>query len=109
METNMRYKTMVLELLQQRPEIHEQLRRQRRLLATMEFCAGTLKELHEMWKQRLSEPRKVSDESQIAWQALELALTELSDYLPGELPPDDSDSFLLGEEMAPDLHPMPPG
>ena len=40
----MQYKTIVLELLQQRPEIHDQLRSQRMLLPTMEHYASELKD-----------------------------------------------------------------
>ena len=41
----MLYKTMVLELLQQRPEIHNQLRKERKLLLTMEQYASLCVEL----------------------------------------------------------------
>jgi len=78
----MLYKTIVLEMLQDRPQLHDELRRQKLLLKTMEFYAGELKSLHEGWKQHMAETRPESDESQIASQALELALQELEDSLP---------------------------
>ena len=39
----MQYKTIILELLQQRPEIHEQLRMSRKLLTTVKNLNRTLK------------------------------------------------------------------
>jgi hypothetical protein len=80
----MQYKTIVLELLQSRPEVHEQLRRERMLLTTMEFYAGELKNLHEAYKQHLAETNPGSDQSQIASQAMELALQELEGILPSD-------------------------
>ena len=54
-ETTMQYKTMILELLQQRPEMHDQLRKERKLLTTMERYARELKTSHEAWKELLSQ------------------------------------------------------
>lgn len=78
----MHYKTIALELLEQRPQLYEQLRRQRMLLRTIEFYAIKLKNLHEGWKERLAEANPGSDGSQIAGEALEMALKELEDGLP---------------------------
>ena len=39
----MMYKTIVLEILQQRPEMHERLRKERKLLPAMELYAQELK------------------------------------------------------------------
>ena len=50
----MQYKTIILELLQQRPEMHDQLRKDRKLLPTMELYARELKTSHEAWKETLS-------------------------------------------------------
>ena len=82
----MQYKTIVLELLQQRPEMHEQLRRTRKLLPTMETYAKELKTSHEAWKETLSQARPGSDPSQIASEAMEMALKELEDRLPSASP-----------------------
>ena len=78
----MHYKTMVLALLQERPETHNQLRSNRTLLSTVERHARELKANHETWKERLSKVRPGSDESQIASEALEFALKELEDCFP---------------------------
>jgi hypothetical protein len=104
-ETTMQYKTIVLELLQQRPEIHEQLRKDRKLLMTMESYARDLKSSHEAWKETLSQERPGSDPSQIASEAMELALKELAlkeleDRLSAESLPNDSETLSLDAAMA---------
>ena len=46
----MQYKTIVLQLLEQQPEVYNQLRKQRQLLQTLEIYSDQLKALHEDWK-----------------------------------------------------------
>ena len=82
----MHYKTIVLELIQQQPELHEQLRASRALLSTMEAYALELKAGHEEWVELLSQKRPGSDRSQIAAEAMELAIQDLRDRLPCALP-----------------------
>jgi hypothetical protein len=96
----MMYKTMVLELLQQRTQLHAQLRKQRMLLTTLERLAGELKASHEAWKDRLSQARPGSDPSQIASEALEIALRELEDSLPPESPQNEDEPLSLDAAMA---------
>ena len=57
----MQYKTIVLELLKERTELHEQLRLTRRLLPTMETCARELKASHETWMETLAQANPGSD------------------------------------------------
>jgi hypothetical protein len=97
METTMLYKTIVLELLQNRPQIHEKLRRQRMVLTTMEYYAHELKALHEAWKQRLSQTRPQRDASRIASEAMELALYELEALLPSDSSSADEDQPSLDD------------
>lgn len=78
----MLYKTIVLEMLEQRTQLHERLRRERKLLTTLENYARELKASHESWKETLSQARPGSDASQISSEAMELALQELADRLP---------------------------
>ena len=68
----MQYKTIVLELLQQTPQIYDQL----------------------------LENRTQSDPSQIASEALEIALSELEDRLTSASPPDDHQPLSLDAAMA---------
>ncbi len=95
----MQYKTMVLELLQQCPEFHGQLRSTRKLLPTLDHYSGLLKARHEAWKDRLSQAKPGSDASQIASEALEIALKELHSLLSGS-PPDESEPLSLEAAMA---------
>ena len=96
----MLYKTIVLELLQSRPQIHEQLRQQRQLLNTMNRYSAELKTSHEAWKEELAKARPGSDPSQIASEALEIALQELEAQLPPELPPTETEPLSLDAAMA---------
>ncbi len=96
----MQYKTIVLELLQQRPQMHEQLRKERKLLTTLEIYARELKESHEGWKEQLLQARPGSDPSQIASEAMEMALKELEDRLPSESPRDETETLSLDAAMA---------
>jgi hypothetical protein len=84
----MHYKTIVLELIQAQPKLHDQLRRRRTLLSTVNQVAGALKESHEAWKEQLARARPNSDPSQIASEALELALKDLLERFPSE--PEDN-------------------
>jgi hypothetical protein len=96
----MQYKTIVLELLQQRTELHEQLRKQRKLLTTMESYAKELKASHKAWKETLAQSSPGSDTSQISSEALELAIQELEDRLPSELPSVEDEPLSLDAAMA---------
>jgi hypothetical protein len=95
----MHYKTMVLELLQQRPLLHDQLRKNRTLLEVVEFLAIELKDRHQAWTERLSQARPESAPEQLASEGLELALQELEEsFLPSESP-DEGEPLSLDEAM----------
>ncbi len=96
----MQYKTIVLELLQQRQQIYDQLLKTRTLLATINLYASQLRDIHVALKERLSQAKPESDPSQIASEALEIALQELQDSLPRESQPDDSQPLTLEAAMA---------
>jgi hypothetical protein len=98
-ETDM-YKTIVLELLKQHPEIHNQLRMNRMLLSMLDHYARELKANHETWKDRLSQAKPESDQSQIASEALEIALKELENFLDSASPPNDGKPPSLDGAMA---------
>jgi len=105
-ETHMKYKTIILELLQQRTQLHEQLRKTRRLLPTLELYARELRESHLAWKTSLSEANPGSDPSQIASEAMEMALKELEDRLPPASPQDETEALSLDQAMAYLRNPM---
>ena len=77
----MQYKTIVLELLQQRPQIHDRLKASRTLLPTTERLAEGLKNSHDEWKNHLRQANPGSSPEQIASEAMELALKELESVL----------------------------
>ena len=64
--------------------MREELRQSRKLLLTLEFYASELRDSHEDWKDRLQQAKPESDLSQIASEAMELALKELEVRLPSE-------------------------
>jgi hypothetical protein len=99
METTMQYKTIILELLRERTHLHEQLRRERQLLPTLDRYAKELRSSHQAWKELLAPLRPGSDPRQIASEALEIALKELEDRLPSVLPRDGSEAVFLDAAM----------
>lgn len=100
----MMYKTICLEMLAQRPELYDQLRKNRTLLPTLNWLASDLKARHHVWKQELQATRPGSD-SQIASEAMELAVKELEDRLSADSEAEAQD--FLDAAMA-FLRPTPP-
>ncbi len=96
----MQYKTIILELLQQNPQMHEQLRQERKLLTTVEALAREFKTHHETLKEALATATPGSDPRQISSQALELALKIMKDHLSAESPRDEDKALSLDEAMA---------
>ena len=99
----MPYKTIVLELLKQRPTLFDRLQKTRTLFQSLEHYASELQTSHEVWEDRLSQTRPGSDESQIASEALEIALIELKDFLDSM-----SESLPLEEALASARRRRPP-
>jgi hypothetical protein len=98
-EVPMQYKTIVLQLLEQQPELYEPLRKKRNVLPTLELYAGVLKKKHEAWKAVLSPARPGSDPQQMASEALEIALVDLKNCLASQSPLDESEPLSLDEAM----------
>ena len=65
----MQYKTIIHQMLEQRPELHSQLRKDRKLLPAMEIYARELRTSHLGWKEVLTGLRPGSDPTQIASEA----------------------------------------
>jgi hypothetical protein len=84
----MLYHTIALDLLEQDPPLHNRLRRERKLLAAMTACAEELKCRHLAWIGRLKASRPESHPSQLAAEALEVALDELRSSIQQEFPID---------------------
>jgi len=96
----MQYKTIVLQLLEQQPEIYNQLRKQRQVLPAMEHYANELRTLHLAWKATLNQTAPDSDPCQIASEALEMALKDLEDRLQSGSPQDGLEVLSLDQAMA---------
>jgi hypothetical protein len=95
----MQYKTIALGLIQENPTLHDQLHASKTLLPTLNRYAEELKTRHEAWKEQLGQARPVSDPSQIASEAMELATAELQDRLSSESPTDESEALSLDAAM----------
>lgn len=95
----MLYKTIVLELLQQRPRMHEQLRKGRQLLPALDRYARELKAIHLELAEQLAQARPGKHPDQIRMEAMEMAVAEFVDRLPSESPPSD-DPLSLDQAMA---------
>lgn len=95
----MLYKTITLELIQDRPELYERLRSTKRLLPTLDSYATDLKAGHEAWKGVIARRSPGGDPTQIAAEALELAIEELRGRLPSESPTDEAGAPSLDGAM----------
>jgi hypothetical protein len=97
---NMHYKTIVLELIRQHPELYNQLHCNRMLLPALCHFAKQLKTSHEAWKRIVCRLTPDWNESQIAGEALEFALMEMENFLNSMVPPDDGEEMLIQSIMA---------
>ena len=87
----MQYKTIILELIQQNETLHNRLRRERNLLATVERIALELKAGHETWLHRMAATRPDEGAVQVYYRAFEMALMEMEErLLPGSQATEDA-------------------
>lgn len=96
----MQYKTIVLQYVRQRPALHNLLKSKRTLLPSLDRWANELKTNHEAVKEQLATANPGSDPSQVASQALELALKEWTSSLPPDESPSDDEPPSLDQAMA---------
>lgn len=96
----MQYKTICLQMIQDRPQMYDQLLKNRNLLPTLEHYATQLKTSHLDWQELLSQARPDSSAIQISSEALEIALQELEDSLPPAFPQDEDEPLSLDAAMA---------
>jgi hypothetical protein len=108
-ETIMHYKTIVLELLQNRPELHEKLRLSRTLLTTLNLYSSHLKANHEAWMDRISRAKPGSERSQLASEALEIAVKEMEESMGTSDFHLEAETLSLDGVMAFTLGPKPRG
>ncbi len=95
----MQYKTIVMELIDDQPELAVRLRGSRKMLATVETYATEMKSMHEAWKTQLAQSKPGSDPSQINSEALELAIEEIRDRLPSASTTDEAEGPSLDGAM----------
>ena len=96
----MQYISIVLQYVRQRPKLHNQLKRSRTLLSTLDAYAHLVKTSHEAWTQELTQLYPISDPSLIASLALEIALQEWTNSLPPEESPNEDEPLSLDGAMA---------
>lgn len=96
----MQYKSICLLMIQERPELYDQLLKDRNLMPELNRYAQELKDRHEFWMEELSQARPGSSPSQIASEAGEIARKELEDSLPPAYPEDEEEIFSLDAAMA---------
>ncbi len=87
------YKTIVLELLQQRPALREQLRKTRELMPTLKDRAAELKTRHQAWIEALRQRRPKTDPSQLSSEAMEMAIEEMKGHLSDDSPSNESEAL----------------
>lgn len=96
----MHYKTIILELIREEPELYERLRSTKRLLPAMDAYATDLKTSHESWTEAIAPKRPDSDSSQVAAEALELAIQDMRDRLHSVSPKDEAEPLAIDAAMS---------
>jgi hypothetical protein len=94
------YKTIVLELIQEQPELYEQLRSTKRLLPAVDAYAIDLRSLHEAWQKAIALTRPALDPGQSAAEALEMAIEDLQERLPSASSKAEMEPTALDAAMA---------
>jgi hypothetical protein len=95
----MQYKTIILELIEARPQLHERLKTSRTLLSTVDRFAHLLKESHLGWIEQLQRARPGVEPPQLASEALELALNQIGMVFATNSESDETDPLTLDEAI----------
>ncbi len=90
----MHYKTIVLDLIEQRPELHQQLMLSRTMPQLLHRLTIALATCHRQWMAAL-QARPSRNPTQLSQTAMEFALQELLDSLQPESPADDAEPLSL--------------
>ena len=98
-ETMAQYKTIALELIQEQPEFHEQLRASRTLLQAVNDYATALRTVHRTLMEELTLAKPGIDPAQLSSEALEMAIQDLRDHLPSSRPTDVAEPLSLDAAM----------
>lgn len=95
----MPYKTIIHELLEQRPMLCDRLQQERQFLSVLETLAMELRTRHETWKQILATNQNI-DPSQIPSAAMEMAVKEIESRLQLAFPAGDEVSLSLSDAVS---------
>ena len=96
----MHYKTIALELIEESPDLYKQLCSSKLILSALDGYAAEMKASHEAWKKALMQKRPGSDPTQIASEALELAIQDLRDRLPSASAQGETEPLSLDAAMS---------
>ena len=102
----MQYKTICLQMIQDHPEMYDRLLSQRSLLSTLDRLSSELRTSHQTWKGLLAQAKPGGSDSQIASEALELALQQLASSFASP-PTDEDEPFPLEDAMVFIRHTQP--
>jgi hypothetical protein len=80
----MLYRTILLHHIQELPHLYDRLLKERTLLTTLDRYAGELRESYQAWQRRIRMKEPAKAESQIASEAIKLALVGLKIASPSE-------------------------
>jgi len=89
-----------MELIKQRPNLHDRLASSGRLTSTMEQLAVQLRDNHRQLTEQLREARPGSADIQLNSEAMEIAVNEIEQTLPDESPENDEAVFSLDAAIA---------
>lgn len=95
----MQYKTIVLEMLKQNQPLHDELRANRTLLATVDRAAAELKSRHNDYMKQMAARHPEMEANAAYSAAFEMALKELEDRLLTASQADDQE-LSLDQAMA---------
>jgi hypothetical protein len=96
----MQYKTIILELIRSRPELHRRLKASKKLLPTVERHATLLKASHEAWIKALRGTRPEPESVLIPSEALEIAVKVFEETLLDGSEANDVEALSLDDAMA---------
>jgi predicted DNA-binding protein (UPF0251 family) len=82
----MQYKTIILELIRQNEPLHDRLRSNRNLLATVDRLAAQLKADHETYLNQMVTQEPAASRSAVSQQAFEMAIKEAEEQLMAMTP-----------------------
>ena len=85
----LQYKTIVLALLQQRPQMYQRLRKAHQLFMMLNYYSRLLEHHHEIWMEYLWRT-KPSSHRHITQKALGIATKNLDAHFPHESPTGES-------------------